>query len=135
MPGGTADSISDRVRAWRELSHQEHVAAAALADENEKWVDAWVPEGWQRYRRRWNRWHGHVAVTLAVTDPDAVQLALDTECGTIPGSGGDVPGIPDAVCLGSTNGINGRKRRPKRHMTQPLRNSRNPCVSRTLSQN
>ncbi|KAK3257181.1 hypothetical protein CYMTET_33722, partial [Cymbomonas tetramitiformis] len=98
VPGRNADSISDRVRAWRELSHPEHVAAAALADENEKWVDAWVPEGWRRYRRRWNRWHGHIAVTLEVTNPDSVQLALDTECGTLPGSGGDVPGVPDAWC-------------------------------------
>ncbi|KAK3252582.1 hypothetical protein CYMTET_38115 [Cymbomonas tetramitiformis] len=72
--------------------------AAALADENEKWVDAWVPEGWRRYRRRWKRWHGPVAVTLAVTSSDSVLLAVDTECGTIPGSGGDVPGIPDAWC-------------------------------------
>ncbi|KAK3274300.1 hypothetical protein CYMTET_17518 [Cymbomonas tetramitiformis] len=97
-PGESAVSIPDRVRAWRELSHREHVAAAALVDENEKWVDAWVPEGWRRYRRRWKRWHGPVAVTLAVTSSDSVLLAVDTECGIIPGSGGDVPGIPDAWC-------------------------------------
>ncbi|KAK3250401.1 hypothetical protein CYMTET_40231 [Cymbomonas tetramitiformis] len=97
-PAACPTSIPDRVRAWRELSHHEHVAATALADENEKWVDAWVPEGWRRYRRRWKRWHGPVAVTLAVTSSDSVLLAVDTECGTIPGSGGDVPGTPDAWC-------------------------------------
>ncbi|KAK3251322.1 hypothetical protein CYMTET_39341 [Cymbomonas tetramitiformis] len=57
VPGSNADSISDRVRAWRELSHPEHVAAAALADEDEKWVDAWVPEGWRSLFRvhQWNQ--------------------------------------------------------------------------------
>ncbi|KAK3257523.1 hypothetical protein CYMTET_33399 [Cymbomonas tetramitiformis] len=95
-PGLRAESLADRTRAWREMTHPEHMAAAALVKENEKWRDAWVPEGWRRYRRRWYRWHGKVTPDLTITE-GAVQLSLETECGTIPGSGGDV-GIPDAWC-------------------------------------
>ena len=95
-PDPQAESLEDRTRAWREMTHQEHMAAAALVQEDEKWRDAWLPEGWRRYRRRWYRWHGKVNPNLAVTE-NAVQLSLETECGTIPGSGGDV-GIPDAWC-------------------------------------
>ncbi|KAK3249616.1 hypothetical protein CYMTET_40959 [Cymbomonas tetramitiformis] len=51
-PGPRAESLADRTRAWREMTHPEHMAAAALVKENEKWRDAWVPEGWRRYRRR-----------------------------------------------------------------------------------
>ncbi len=98
VPGLVPESLEDRVRAWRELSHQEHVAATALADQKEQWVDAWVPEGWRRYRRRWARWHGTLAVAMEVTKEGAVQLSLETECGTLPGTGGDVPGVPDAWC-------------------------------------
>ncbi|KAK3241869.1 hypothetical protein CYMTET_48393 [Cymbomonas tetramitiformis] len=95
-PGLRAESLADRTRAWREMTHPEHMAAAALVKENEKWRNAWVPEGWRRYRRRWYRWHGKVTPDLTITE-GAVQLSLETECGTIPGSGGDV-GIPDAWC-------------------------------------
>ncbi|KAK3285745.1 hypothetical protein CYMTET_6663 [Cymbomonas tetramitiformis] len=86
------------MRAWREMSHAEHLAAAALAEEKPQWKDAWVPEGWRRYKRRWNNWHGEVSVALLVEN-ESVNMTLETECGTMPGSGGDVgPGVPDAWC-------------------------------------
>ncbi|KAK3243513.1 hypothetical protein CYMTET_46839 [Cymbomonas tetramitiformis] len=95
-PGQSADSVEDKVRAWRELTHPEQVAVAALTSEGHAKVDSWVPEGWKRYRSRWNRWHGHLSLNLTATE-GAVCVTLETECGTIPGTGGDV-GIPDTWC-------------------------------------
>ena len=89
--------------AWEELSQEEQLHAMTLEASTPRGSRQWELEGWRRAQQRGapvsaRNYSGNLLVLESLRSPLACPSAAISETGMIPGSGGDIPGIPDTWC-------------------------------------